>query len=387
MNITYEQYKDRIWAWLLGLGIISIAITNPFMQLGIFLTNSVLIVVLLADPSYRKRITLGSKYIYIPLLVIVFSMLLSNYIRFTNDNNITWFIGSSYLPFYFLFVYMACRVLGKEVFKPFGVAVIILALVVIYHALFIHYGERSGVLLDNYNLATALLIIGSAFFAFKGQYYVALIGVIGSLFTGAPEGLVALACLIVVFIIKKAITKKVIIGACITVVILLIGIFPCKYTLLLNAQAVSLVSNSVFHKIPEFAIPSLEYQNPDMLRENEYKSDADYLLHGRVTTVTDKINELKPFYGSGYVLMPINWIDYPIYNIPLVVAQQTGILSALAWLFVTIYCLVKTKWVYAFVAIIGYALLDHQIYCQLGLWWWALIGVATSNEQSIKQTT
>jgi len=65
--------------------------------------------------------------------------------------------------------------------------------------------------------------------------------------------------------------------------------------------------------------------------------------------------------------------------VPLIIVDQIGPLAGLAWLWVTIACLVKTKWRYAFIAVIALSLFDHYIWTQAAPYWWVLVGVSTTS--------
>jgi len=44
------------------------------------------------------------------------------------------------------------------------------------------------------------------------------------------------------------------------------------------------------------------------------------------------------------------------------------------------YCAVRTRWKYAFVAVLALSVWDHFIWTQFAPLWWALVGVATVSE-------
>ena len=54
-----------------------------------------------------------------------------------------------------------------------------------------------------------------------------------------------------------------------------------------------------------------------------------------------------------------------------------GIAGALAWLWVTLFCLIKTKWKYAWSGVIILSVFDHFIWTQVAPWWWVLVGVSS----------
>jgi hypothetical protein len=79
-------------------------------------------------------------------------------------------------------------------------------------------------------------------------------------------------------------------------------------------------------------------------------------------------------------LNPVDSTDFTVYNVPLVIVQQVGILAALAWVFLIIYSLIKSKWKYAFIVVIALGLFDSYMWAQLGIFVVVLLGVASLNE-------
>jgi hypothetical protein len=64
-----------------------------------------------------------------------------------------------------------------------------------------------------------------------------------------------------------------------------------------------------------------------------------------------------------------------------VLVQQLGwpgVLAGMAWLWVSIWCLVKTKWKYLFALIFALSVFDHFIWTQLNSIWWLAVGVSTA---------
>jgi hypothetical protein len=81
------------------------------------------------------------------------------------------------------------------------------------------------------------------------------------------------------------------------------------------------------------------------------------------------------FFGHGLSLTEFN--PTTAHNVPVVILQQIGVIPALCWIWVTIYCLIKTPYKYAWTAIIGLSVFDHYLWTQAAVWWWALVGVSS----------
>jgi len=88
------------------------------------------------------------------------------------------------------------------------------------------------------------------------------------------------------------------------------------------------------------------------------------------------ISEIKPF-GHGYIVTAF-YKGIP-HNIILIIIETVGIPAAIAWLFLTLYCLIRTRYKYAWVAILALGVFDHYLFTQAAPWWWALVGVSTAS--------
>ena len=69
-----------------------------------------------------------------------------------------------------------------------------------------------------------------------------------------------------------------------------------------------------------------------------------------------------------------------VHNIPLIIVHQIGILAGVSWLFVSIYCTVKTKMKYLWIAVLAMCVFDHYIWTQFGALWWVLVGSSLTTE-------
>ena len=101
-----------------------------------------------------------------------------------------------------------------------------------------------------------------------------------------------------------------------------------------------------------------------------------WITSGRSTIIIDRLIHTSIF-GDGFNL-GIDW-DGTVHNLPLIIMYQVGPIGAIAWSFVTVYCLIKTKWVYAWVGVIAMCVFDHYIWTQLAPFWWVLVGVSTAS--------
>ena len=100
------------------------------------------------------------------------------------------------------------------------------------------------------------------------------------------------------------------------------------------------------------------------------------LTSGRWYAIVEAVRNFS-FIGHGYSLSTVG--GGIVHNMPLIIMYQIGPFAALAWLFVSVYCLIKTGWKYAWVAILAMGVWDHDIWTQMAPWWWALVGVSTAS--------
>jgi hypothetical protein len=115
---------------------------------------------------------------------------------------------------------------------------------------------------------------------------------------------------------------------------------------------------------------------PTVWYDRSWEEKLDNIFNWRLFQYKHMAHHFS-FWGHGY---NINVFDfYFVHNVPAIVADQVGVIAALAWCWVTLFCLVRTRWKYAFAAVIALSLFDHFIWTQAAPWWWALVGVASAD--------
>jgi hypothetical protein len=100
------------------------------------------------------------------------------------------------------------------------------------------------------------------------------------------------------------------------------------------------------------------------------------LTSGRWEPIVDAIKNMQ-FFGHGYTLSLVK--GGIVHNIPLIIMHQIGPIGGLAWLFVTVWCLFKTKWKYAWIMVLAAGVFDHYFWTQFMPFVWVLIGVSTAS--------
>jgi hypothetical protein len=358
--------RNNAYAWIIGIGILLFAIHNPYQPLieYLFLPQVGMIMVVIGTlyclMDNRKQITLGSKFIWIPLIIISVSITVSSFWQFFTH---TQDFKEAFVPAIFGWIlfglYLVGRILGEKIFKPFIFIVIIESISCVVYGL-VNIGVKTGGIASptNYDMATGLLILGTVVSVVKKQWWLWIITLIGLAFTGADEAIFSVFVLIVALIIRRDWSKKLLLSISVIVLLFIIG---------LSTGYVQKLYQPTLDKVTAFTQAVKGQGNTDELLD---------VATGDRWNNHWKLSPIKPF-GYGY---NINNFYYGIpHNVVLIIIEQVGILAALAWLFVVFYCLVKTKWKYAFIAVLSLSVFDHFIFTQFAPFLPCLIGVASLN--------
>jgi hypothetical protein len=177
-------------------------------------------------------------------------------------------------------------------------------------------------------------------------------------FVGALEGVFIMAVLIVAILWRRDWGKRILlpIGA---VIVLIVSFGVMGYLVPLYNHNPNLQSLSQF-----FASGVLDEETLNGITTSRWEvmkialADIQILGHG-----------YKPGLAEAYT----------VHNVPLVIIDQIGLLAGLAWLVVSLWCLIKTKWKYAWIAIIVMGVWDHYIWTQFAPYFWVLVGVSTTS--------
>jgi len=332
---------NRVLTFLMGLGLALISVqdrlNHALWAVGfalVLFTTTVIITTRLRE----HKLTLGSKYVYIPLAVIVVSMLMSQS---------EW--TSKLLGVSLLAIYIACVNLEGEL-KVLIPAVIIGSVSVI--ACNLWEGARTGGIYSyvNYNLAVGAIVMGTVLVKSKYQWILVTVALAGLLFTGAEEALVALAILGLAVLVRRDWSRKILLPVGALVLVLAV----CVPTVLLS----------------------------QLWGSTQIKTEAldDF---GAVVTWRDvawerALTTIRPL-GHGYTPFYVRYES--IHNVPLRILYEAGPTAALAWCFAIGYVLVKTKRKYIPVAVIALSLFDHFMWTQLCVYTFAAIGIAMRSNQ------
>ena len=255
-------------------------------------------------------------------------------------------------------LYLCGRVLGKDMFLPLAVGATVASLGVIAHQI-VYPGVITGgfVFEDNYDIVVGYVLLGAALFIHRWQWILAGLALVAILLTGSPEGLFALGVVGIVVLVRKDWGRRLAIILTPVVIIVVVGLIS-GYGQTLYDYAGEVVAGKA---------------------ASPYGGEGVNAIERRLQVIGDAMSNIKPL-GEGYNLTNFSR-SANVHNVPLVLVQQLGypgILAGLAWLCVSVWCLIKTRWKYAWIAILALSVWDHFIFTQLGVVWWLVVGASTA---------
>jgi hypothetical protein len=297
-----------------------------------------------------KKIDFGSKWVYIPLLVILGATVI-RFIFFGDKNGLP-FIAIAFV------LYLIGYKVGDRIFRALIPFAIISIVSVIYAG--IKYGDVTGnYILMGYNLGLGYLTFAAVINQGKWQWLLVVASVIGIYFTGSTEAIFVLGILFVAILVRSDWSKK--LWYPLGIVVSLIIIF----TITGHTQS---LYNHMLNNLN--ALPTMASNS----------NSLNVALTGRLAAYDRAINSLTLF-GHGFEINRAPADMYStVHNVPLIIVDQIGVFAGMAWLIVSVYCLVKTKWKYAWIAVLSMSLFDHFIWTHLAPFWWVLVGVSTSSQ-------
>lgn len=369
--------NNKVLAWATGFGLVLYAVHNNLQpglqyvflpQLGFAI---IMICIVLLYLNNKDKFTLGPKAIWIPMAVIVASM----FARLIVDFSMHTFAGALFGVCLFA-MYLASRILGKDILLAFIPFVIIQAVSCIGYAIAIP-GQKIGGLITspapalymgtaNYDIATGFLVFGSVVAIFSKQYLLVSLAVLAMFLTGSEEAVFVLAVMLIVILARRDWSKRMLYPVATLAVVLIICTPPGITQLLYGQTLQKVVDISSLWNQPVAAsetVPVYDQVNTALTNRLDYYKMA-------ITTVTPL--------GHGYE--PGLAETHTVHNVPLLIIYQIGPVAAVAWLWIMGYGLWKTRWKYAFTAILALSVFDHYIWTQLAPYWWVLVGVASTSD-------
>ncbi len=351
------------WSYIIGTGIALSAIHNLWLtnlctingKVFFFLPTIGVVIWLVFSLFFINNnwrvLRFTNKWVEIPLLLIVLSMSVTGFI--TGDT-LEHKFAPMLMGLSLYAVYVVARTVGISLVRAFIPFVVIGALISIVVGLAIP-GEPNGGMITNYCASAGYLIFGAVINQGKWQWALILLAFVGLFFIGALEGAFIVGVLGITLLVRRDFSKKLLVIAGVLVLII------------------------VLWSVMGYLVPL--YQG-----NNNVEALTNYISNGNATIddiTTDRweiiyksLQDIK-FFGHGYALS--TYQGSIVHNIPLIILYQLGVIPTLAWTFVTFYCLIKTKWKYAWIAVLAMFVFDHYLWTQYVPFVWALIGISTSS--------
>jgi hypothetical protein len=356
--------RDKVIPAIISIGIIAFIIHNPRQPLKeyLFLPTVGLMLILLGVSLVvlRKgfKPELGSKWVWIPMLVIIGSAA----VRIAIQPTMKSVADTLFLVLMFA-LYLTARQYRVQLFRFIPLAIIIETGSLILYGI---TGTRSGGIISpaNYDIATGFLVLGALVSMSKQQWIIVTIAMIGLFFTGSEEAILAVGIVGIAILVRRDWSKKLLLPVGLLVIITIIGL--AGYTPELYKGTVS--------KAASLVNPQSELIHQDEVAR--YPDSINYIFNNRVRVIQQALSNIKPL-GNG-----LNLTDFTFWtphNVPIIIVDQLGILAGIAWLVVTVYCVIKTKWKYAWIGLIALCLFDHFIWTQAAPYWWVLVGASTAS--------
>ncbi len=361
-----EAKTNRKCAIIIGIGLAVSPIHSTYLtrlvttdgEVGFFLpafgTALWLMGALLFLVWSRQKIDWGDRVVFVPLLVIVAAIGLSG---ITADAWVAKFtpllMGVSLFA-----LYLVARVLGKDIFIALIPFAIIVTITVVVSGL-LNPGQYTGGLITNYCASAGYLIFASLVCRGRWQWVLLTVAVIGLFFIGALEAVFIVGVLAVVIILRRDMSVRfaVVAGVLVFLVALWAGL----------GYLTPLYEGNNNISILFGLLSGREVLTADTIQS---------LTSGRWEVIVESVRNIS-LIGHGFSLNTTG--GGIVHNIPLIIMHQVGPFAAVAWVFVTVYCLVKTKWKYAWAAVIAMSIFDHYLWTQFLPWFFALVGVSTAS--------
>jgi len=367
MELEKRAKLNRKWAIIIGIGLALFPIHNLWLTevtsiggmaiLHLPAIGAIIWImgILLFIRNNWGNLDWGDKKILIPLLVIVVSMGLSGFI---NGESLGDKVSPLFMGMALFSAYVVSRSLGKDIFKMLIPFVCLGAVISIIIGI-LNPGVPSGGLITNHCASAGFLIFGALINQGKWQWLLIIVALIGVFFIGTLEAVFILGILGITVLVRRDFSRRFLIASGVLVGLIgLLAVLGYLIPLYEGNQNVTALVDVIKGEAPldEGAITRI--------------------TTGRQVAIIDAVKNTSIF-GHGYSLSTVaGWI---VHNIPLIIYHQIGPVAAVAWLFATVYCLIKTKWKYAWIAVMAMCVFDHYIWTQFGAYWWVLIGVSTTS--------
>ncbi len=375
--------SNRVAAWIVGISLVlfvaHIRLPDVIMQVA-FLPwigfGGLILTICSVLGRKGEKIELGEKKVWIPLAIIAVSIALSGVEAVLEHRiSINEGISAASIGAFLFGVYLVSRKLGESIFKPMMFVVVIESVSIILWGMFHNWQPNGGLISPpNYDIATGLLVFCVLVSPVKHQWWLSGIAIIGLLFSGSAEAIIAIVILFVAIIIRRDWSWRLaVVGATVATVIIMV-----TFTGVINKIQVPTVTRL------RLAVDILQGKDTSQLMLSDEGVWIDPSVYQPSSTL-DRITGLR--FSHSKLTMPIKPFGYGInltkfywgipHNLILIVIEQVGILAAMSLLFIVSLQLKEKRMIYAWVGILALGLTDHYLFTQASPWVWSLAGVSS----------
>lgn len=365
---------DKWWAIVVGSGVALSPIHNQWVPelttaiLGISFVAMMFgsAMFLLNHWEQVRQVGWGEKKLVIPMVALVVVMALSGFINGTGFD----FIAPLGMGLAMFALYLTSRVLSgnRWLVMPTLIVGAIAILVTLIVGIVAPSHQDYG-LITNYCALAGFMVLSGLLVDRKWLWVISGVIVIAVAMTGALEGLFLLGVLGIAVLVRRDWGKR---------ALLPVGIVAVAGTLWWATGGLAI---SYEHATKNFR-GLLSMFGVETEGEIGTEGALDYALTGRWVVIRDAMSEIRPF-GYGYVLTP-NPKDMgdrrPVHNMPLLAVDQVGPIGGALWLYITVLCLVRTRWKYVWITVLAAGVFDYYMWTQLMPYWWMFIGLSTMDK-------
>lgn len=382
MKPLISRVPNRGWAAFIGIGIAISPVHNQALT-NLATTSGGEVLVFLPALGYLCIIMgtflfllwrweqvgaagLGDKRVYIPIFVIAIAIAISG---IAIDGGLGDKVAPMGVAVTLVALYLVARVLGGDLFIPLAVGAAVGSAGILIYQLIYFGGTTGGYLFgDNYDIATGYILLGTALLIRHRQLQrgLAVLALVALFLSGSAEAIFAIAVMGVVFVIRGEWRKH------------------CTLFIPLLVVMLAVLATDWGRDLHSITIGGVLGDTSIVCRTTDLGVEQTVVAN-RWWLITDAMRNLRPL-GEGYILTEFQRVNM-VHNVPIVIVQQlgyAGILAALAWWWVTLYCTIKTRWKYAWMLVLALSVFDHYIWTQLAPVWPAMVGALTMPQPQVE---
>jgi len=304
-----------------------------------------------------KEVGWGSRMITVPLLVICAAIALSG---IAVEGGIGDKIAPLGMGAALFSLYLTARVLGRDLFLPLAVGAAVASGGILVYQLLYFGGPTGGFIFeDNYDIATGYILLGAALLVGRKSWQqgLAFLALIALFLSGSAEAVFAVGVVGLAMLVRRDWSRRAVVLLAVFAVVA-VAVFASGY-------------GSGLHSLTAGGLTG------DTEQASRTGSDGEELTlaEDRWELITNAMADIKPL-GEGYIVTEFQKVDM-VHNVPLVIVQQLGwpgVLAAAAWLWVSLWCLVRSRWKYVWILVLALSVWDHYVFTQLAPLWPMIVG-------------